>query len=121
MDIPVGHDYRCELQSHAKFLERNGYRGKSGAGLHDGKGELTTCQEAGFLAIDRDQVRLGENLQETFIFKSLDGCAKIDVGTKEKKIQDIADGCSGSCGYSARTRRRRLGARGQCLRTEAAV
>src|SRR5512140_290568 len=112
MDIPIGHDHRSELQPHAKFLERNGYRRKSGARLDDGKGELTTCQEAGFLAIDRNQVGLGENLQETFIFKSRDGCAKIDVGTKEKKIQDIVDSCGGSCGYGARTCRRRLGARG---------
>jgi hypothetical protein len=84
MNVSVGHDDRGELQAHAEFLERNRDRRKSGARLHDGERELAAGQEAGFLAVDRDQVGLGQNLQQVLGLQRFDDRAEINIGPERE-------------------------------------
>ena len=65
------------------------------AGLHDGEGELAASQKAGLLAVDGDEVGLGQNLQQILGLQSLDHRAEIDVRAEEKKVQDVVDSLSG--------------------------
>src|SRR5207247_10810192 len=84
--------------------------------LHDREGKLTPGQEAGFLAVDRNQIRLCENLQETLIFEGLNRRAEINVGTEKKQVQNIVDSSGGSGGTACGP----LTARGQRLRSKGA-
>src|ERR1700728_66600 len=98
VNISVGHDYGRELQAHSEVLERDGHSGKTRTRLHDGKRELTPGQKAGFLAVDGNQVGFGEDLQQILGFKSFNGGSEINIGPKEKKIEDIIEGGRGRGG-----------------------
>ena len=95
VNVAVRHDHRSELELHAKFLERDGDGGESRAGLHDGEGKLTTGEEAGFLAVDRDQIGLGQNLQQILGLQRFDHGAEVNVGAEQEQVQNIADGFVG--------------------------
>jgi len=56
VNVAVGHDHRSEIELDAKLLERNSDGGKSGARLDDGKRKLAPGEEAGFLAVDGDEL-----------------------------------------------------------------
>src|SRR5271165_4237611 len=62
MNIAVRHDHRGEVELHAKLFERDGHGGETLSRLHDGEGELTAGEETGLLAVDGDEIRLGQNL-----------------------------------------------------------
>src|ERR1700730_10120077 len=115
MDIPVGHDHGSELQVHAEILERDRHRCEARARLHNRKGELAACQETGFLAIHRNQIGLGENLQQTLVLESFNDGAEVNVWTEKKKIEDVVDGGGGRGGCGCRS------TRGQRLRPEGTV
>src|SRR5690242_9123966 len=111
MNISIGHDDRGELQTHAEFLERDRYRREARTRLNDGKGKLASGQKASFLAIDSDQVGLGQDLQETLVFQGLDHRPEIDIRTKDEQVQDIADRlAAGGGGAAAATGAARIGA-----------
>src|SRR6266851_3186880 len=67
MNIVVRHDHRRKFQLHTEFTELYGHCSKALAGLHDWEREFSSRQEARFLAIDSDKVRLRQNLQEIFL------------------------------------------------------
>src|ERR1700687_4974369 len=119
VNIPVRHDHGSELQAHAKFLERDRNRRKACAWLHDGKWKLTSGEKAGFLAIDRNQIGLGENLQQILGGKSFDRGSEVNVRSKQKQVQNVIHGCAGT-GGSGGAGRRCGRPRRQGLRTEAA-
>src|SRR5579863_1690221 len=105
MNIAVGRNQRCELQAYAKFLEGDGHSRESITRLHDREGKLAAGEETGFLAVHRDQIGLGKNLQQVLSFESLDRGAKIDIRAEDEQIQDIVES-GGSLG-SPRTAARR--------------
>ena len=91
VDVAVGRDHRGELQPHAEFLERNRHRSEAVARLHDRERELAAGEETGFLAVHRNQIRLGENLQKILRLERLDHRAEVDVGTEQEQVQDVVD------------------------------
>ncbi len=72
MDVAVGHDHGGKFQLHSEFLERDGDRGKTLPGLDDGEGKFSAGQKAGFLAVYRDQIGLGQDLQQVLLLQGLD-------------------------------------------------
>ena len=78
---PDGSNGRREIQLHAERLElhRDHRRGGAagGRGRQDGEGERAAGQEAGFLAFERNQVRLGQDLQQVLVLQCLDGRADV--------------------------------------------
>ena len=101
MNVSARHDYGSEPQLHAEFLELDGDRVETLAGLNDGKGELPAGKKTGFFAVDRDQIRLGQNLEQVLGLERLNHGANIEISASDKDIQEIADvdgGCRrGSC------------------------
>ena len=61
----------------------------AGTGLHDREGKFSASQKTGFLAVDGDQVGLGQNLQQTFLLQSLDDRAQVNLRIKEKQVQEV--------------------------------
>src|SRR5882762_10125095 len=119
MNVPIGHDDRSELQTHAEVLKRDRNRRKPRPWLNDRKWELTSSEKAGFLAIHGNQIRFGENLQQIFALQGFDGSAKINVRTKEKKVQDIVDSSCGRGGGGRRSARSSLRSGSERLGPEA--
>src|SRR5947208_12214953 len=91
MNVAIWHDHGSELQPYAELFELNAYRGEAGPGLHYREGELTAREKAGLLAVNRDKVRLRQNLKKILGLESLDNHPEIDVGAKQKKIQRVVD------------------------------
>ena len=79
---------------------------------------LTSGEKAGFLAVDRDQIGLGENLQQILGGESFNRGSQVNVRSKQKQVQNVVDGCAWTRGDSARSARGRSWRQG--LRTEAA-
>ena len=59
--------------------------------LHDGIGILTAGEEARFLAVLRDQVRLGQALKQALAFERLDDGAELFFGVEEEQVQEVAE------------------------------
>ena len=64
---PFRHDHRSEGEADAKFLELYGNRAEL---LRDGNRKLTASKEICGLAGDRRQIRFGQGVQQTILFKS---------------------------------------------------
>src|SRR5208282_662027 len=61
----------------------------AGVLLRHGKGEFAAGQEAGFLAIDRDQGGLGQNLQEILRLERLDHRTQMDLRVEEEHVEYV--------------------------------
>src|SRR5581483_6942646 len=92
MNVAVGHDLGREFQLHAEFLELNGYAHESLPGLHHGERKFAAGQEACFLAIDCNQVRLSQNLQQILLLQGLDHRTQVNIRTEQKNVQHIIEG-----------------------------
>jgi hypothetical protein len=53
----------------------------------------TTGEEACLLAIFRQHVRLGENLEKPLNFQRFNGCSQIQVRSEEKEVESISQCC----------------------------
>src|SRR5580700_9652979 len=115
VNIAVGHDHRGELEPDAKLLEGDGNGGESLSRLHNGEGKLAAGEEAGFLAVDGDEVGLGQDLEKVLGLERLDHGAQVNIGLKQKQIKNVAEGLSG------RERRTLSLGLGDAWRGEAAV
>src|ERR1039458_2074567 len=104
--VAVRLNHRGELQPHAKFAKLNRDGGDSaGVLLSDRKGKFSACQKTGFLAIDRDQVGLGQNLQKILCLKGFDHCAQMDLRVKEEHVEQVRyRRCGRSSGTGAANR-----------------
>ena len=78
-------DYcRLEVEPYAVLLEDDGYSPKSGgASLDDRYWKLATGEEARFLAVHRDQVRLSEGAQRALLLQRADHCEGVAAHYKE--------------------------------------
>src|SRR5208283_4631235 len=93
VDAAVRLNHGSELQAHAKLAKLNGDGGDSaGVLLRYRKGKFSSGQETGLFAVHRNQVGLGQNLQEIFLMQGLDDCSQVDVGAFHENIQKVADG-----------------------------
>jgi len=54
--------------------------------------ELTAREKAGFLPAFRDQVRLGEALEQALDLKGLDHRAEVVLLAEQKQIQEVTEG-----------------------------
>ena len=61
------------------------------AGLHDRIGILAAGEEAGFLAVGRDQVRLGQALEEALVLQRLDRAAEAFLGVEDEQVEEVAE------------------------------
>src|SRR5207302_67668 len=112
VNVSARHDYGSEPQLHAEFLELDGDRVETLAGLNDGKGELPAGKKTGFFAVDRDQIRLGQNLEQVLGLERLNHGANIEISASDKDIQEIADVDGGWCGGGCRGARTARGGSG---------
>ena len=95
MNVSVGHDHRCELQAARRNSLNEMVTAVNPAGLHDGEGKLTAGKKAGFLAIDRDQIGLGQDLKKVLGLKRLDDRAEMNIGLEQKEVENVVEGFSG--------------------------
>src|SRR5262249_38161897 len=58
---------------------------------HNWEGELATGEEAGFLAVDGDQVGLGKDLQKIFTLQRLNDRSEVNIGTEQEQVQNVVD------------------------------
>ena len=77
VNIAVRHDHRREFQFHPELAELNGHRGESLAWLDDWERKFASRQETRLFAVYRDQIRLGQNLQQVFLLEGLNHDAKV--------------------------------------------
>src|SRR5690242_10407455 len=80
---------RYEVEPDAKFLELDGDGVREA--LHDRDWNFATCEEAGFLAVVSDQVRLRETLKEAAIAQRADHGAEVVLLAEEEDVQQIAE------------------------------
>ena len=52
---------------------------------------LAAGEEAGFLAVFRDQVRLGEALEQALVLQRLDGAADVVLRVEEEQVEEVAE------------------------------
>ena len=75
-----------------------GYRAyASAASLQDRIREFAAGQEAGLLAVDRQHVRLGEDLEEAASLQGLDGGAEIEIGPEQEEVESVGKRTSRGC------------------------
>ena len=80
---------RPEIQPDAELLEDD--RDRAGGALHDRHRELAAREEARFLAVVGDQVRLGKRLEEALLLERLDDGAEAFLAVEEEEVQKIAE------------------------------
>src|SRR5581483_1340329 len=107
MDIAVGRDHWGELQANAELLERNGHGCKAGARLDNGERKLASSKETRLFPVYRDEVGLGQNLQQVLVLHRLNHRTKVDVRAENKKVQNVVDALAGA-GRATRARSDRL-------------
>ncbi len=92
MNVAIRLDDGSEFQAHAELAKLDGDGGEAGRiGLDDREGKLTASEEAGFLAIDRDQIRLSQDLKKVALLQGLDDATEVHVGVEEKQVQQVGD------------------------------
>ena len=91
VNVAIRHDHGSKCQLHPEIFELNGDRGETLPGLNHGEGKLAAGQKLSFLAVDRDQIRLGQDLQQVFLLERLDDRAEVDVAAKKKEVERVAD------------------------------
>jgi len=64
---------------------------KPAPGLNDGEGKFSASQKTGFLAVHRDQVWLGQDLQQVLLLQSFDHRTDGNVGAGDKKIEKVGN------------------------------
>src|SRR4029453_10095129 len=86
----IAGDRRREVQADSILLplHRNGI----GNSLDDRNRNFTASQEARVLTVIRDQVRLGEALEQAFVLKRADRDAKIELFIQNEDVQQVAQG-----------------------------
>src|SRR4029077_9152638 len=96
-----------------EFLELDSHRIEDLARLDDGEGELPAGKKTGFFAVDRDQISLGQNLEQVLGLERLNHGANIEISASDKDIQEIADvDCGRRGGSCSRGRAAAGGGRG---------
>ena len=91
MDHVVTQNRRREVQPDTELFEDNRHRRRAALRLHDRIGIFAARQKRGFLAVLRNQVRLGEALEEAFVLQRLDQRAELLLRVERKEIQEIAE------------------------------
>jgi hypothetical protein len=87
----VADDGRQEVQADAELLELDADRDARAGRLRDRNRELTAGKKAGFLPALRDQVRLGEALEQPFALQRLDDRAKLVLQVEHEQVQVVAE------------------------------
>src|SRR5258708_32709847 len=83
-NVIVFRDDGIEVQPYAKLPELDGDCSGVGAALQDRNRKLAAYQEAGFLAIGGNQVRLGQDLQKVAVLQRADQSAQVQVVAKRE-------------------------------------
>src|SRR4029453_7514885 len=86
----VAGNRRFEVQSNAELFEHDG-DGIGAACLYDRYWKLAARQEACFLAVIGNEVRLGEALETAFLLQRADDTANAPFLVKEHQIEEIAE------------------------------
>src|SRR5580704_17524899 len=90
MNSSTRRDSRGESQSYAVLAELDGNHGNAAAArAYTRKRKFPAGQKACRLAILRDEIRLGENLQKPLYFQRFNGGSEVQVGAEEEEIERI--------------------------------
>ena len=108
-------DGRSEGQTYAKLAELNGNHGSaSRARTHSRERKFSAGKKACRLAILRQHVGLGEDLEESLYFQRLNGCSQIQIRAEEEEIERIRNGRrERGCALERRESRSRILFRGR--------
>src|SRR6185503_6382387 len=80
-----------EPEPNAVFLEHDGHADVGARSLRDRDWELATSQEARFLPAFRDQIRLGEALEQATRLESTDQDAQVVLLTQDEQVQEVGE------------------------------
>src|SRR5712691_1881039 len=86
---------RREIELHSKLPELHSDYGSDPAASRGGgngwKREFAAGQEARIRALDHDQVRLSQNLQQVLLLQRLDGSSEVQIRAEDEKVQQIGE------------------------------
>src|SRR4029077_20455545 len=99
MNVTVRHNDGSELQFDPEIFEGDGNGGESLTGLDQRKWKLTASQETGFFTVDRDQIRLGQDLKQVLGLPCLNNGSEVNIRPEKKKVQYVIDRF-GACGLT---------------------
>jgi len=58
-------------------------------GLDQGKRKLASSQETGLFTVDRDQIRLGQDLKQVLRLQCLNHGSEVNIRPEKKKVQNV--------------------------------
>ena len=102
-------DVPGEVQFDPKRFELNSHGGEAITGLNNGKGKFAAGKKRGLLPIQRHQVWLRQNLQDTLLLQCLNHSPEMNIEPEEKNIQYVVNGlirrkwtsvCAGASGVT---------------------
>src|ERR1039458_3195176 len=95
IDGALRRNRRCEIELHAVGFElhRDHWRGGAAGGRSGDRRERKTAagEETGVLALEREQIRLGENLQQILFLQSLDRRADVEIRDEREEVEQIGE------------------------------
>ena len=63
------------------------------------KWKLAASQETGFFTVDRDQIRLGQDLKQVLRLQCLNNGSEVNIRPEKKEVQNVIDSF-GACGLT---------------------
>ena len=88
-----------EIDAHAELAKLNGNRAQpAAAALQRGKWEFAARQKTGGVIVQRQDVRLGQDLQPVLRLQRFNGRAQIQIGPEEENIQSVRQAEGGLAG-----------------------
>src|SRR6266853_3362919 len=94
MNVTVRHNDGSELQFDAEILEGDCNGRESLTGLDQRKWKLTASQETGFFTVDRDQIRLSQDLKQVLRLQCLNNGSEVNIRPEKKKVQNVINSFS---------------------------
>ena len=85
-------DDRREVEADAEFLELHGDRHVRARPLRDGHGKFAAGEEARLLAALRDEVRLGQALEQAARLERLDREPEVVLLAQDEEVQKVTEG-----------------------------
>src|SRR6267143_3398444 len=99
MNVTARHNDGSELQFDAKIFEGDCNGRESLTGLDQRKWKLAASQETGFFTVDRDQIRLGQDLKQVLRLQCLNNGSEVNIRPEKKKVQNVIDSFA-ACGLT---------------------
>src|SRR5262249_55618779 len=90
VDLAIAQNAGGETQTDAKFFELNRNLLETARSGHEGVWEFAAGQELRLRAVQRQEVRLSQNLQQIPVLERFNCHAQIDIAPEEKNVEQVA-------------------------------